>query len=457
MKKKGFILSLIIILTMITTVAFAEGEIIVKIDSVNVEFNEEVGAPFIDENNRTLVPFRAALEAFGADIEWDAESRTAKAIKEDIVVEIPVGEKYILKNGEKIDSDTAAIIKDGRTYLPIRNVIEAFGSEVQWDSKLNTVVITTEPFDAKAKVMNAYENYYKWENYDMYALVNMSMSIPDGTGNTQQMNMQMDMNATAFTNPMKMKANANMVMDLGVDKLEQPLMEMYVVTEDDKFTTYMGMTDMNSGELTWVKQELEDENFATLLDPNNEEMKALNEKSITDARYLGTYAEGDKKLEKYEITISFEAFNEIMGQSMAMFKDSLGEDAQLGLDLFKNLGDVTCIMYLDEATGEFAKQEMDMSSILSTIMEEMMSMIVEEVPAEAEDEELNALFDMLKGIKMDMVAEYKNINAAEDFEIPEEALNAITTEELLEEAAEKATEAEAEETTEVEEAEEVTE
>ncbi|WFA09151.1 copper amine oxidase N-terminal domain-containing protein [Tissierella sp. Yu-01] len=455
MKKKGFILSLIVILTMITTVAFAEGEIIVKIDSVNVEFNEEVGAPFIDENNRTLVPFRAALEAFGADIEWDAESRTAKAIKEDIAVEIPVGEKYIVKNGEKIVSDTAAIIKDGRTYLPIRNVIEAFGSEVQWDSKLNTVVITTEPFDAKAKVMNAYENYYKWENYDMYALINMSMAIPDGTGNMQQMNMQMDMDATAFTNPMKMKVNANMAMDLGIEKLEQPLMEMYVVTEDDKFTTYMGMTNMTSGELTWVKQELEDENFATLLDPNNEEMKALNEKSIANARYLGTYAEGDRNLEKYEITISYEAFNELMGQSMAMFKDTLGEDAQLGLDLLNSLGDVTCILYLDEATGEFAKQEMDMSSIISTIMEEMMTMIVEETPEAGTDAELDALIEMLKGIKMDMVAEYKNINEAEDFEIPEEALNAITTEELLEKAAEEA--AEVEETEEEVDSEEVSE
>ena len=56
MKKKGLILCLVLILTMITSAVYAEGEIIVRIDSTNVEFNDEIGRPFIDENNRTLVP-----------------------------------------------------------------------------------------------------------------------------------------------------------------------------------------------------------------------------------------------------------------------------------------------------------------------------------------------------------------------------------------------------------------
>ncbi len=434
MNRKGFIIGLILILTMLTSTVFAESEIIVRIDSTNVEFNDVIGRPFIDENNRTLVPFRAALEAFGADVEWDSETRTAKAIKGDIIVEVPVGQKYIVKNGENIESDSAAIIKDGRTYLPIRKVIEAFGAEVQWDSKLKTVVITTEPFDARAKVMEAYDKYYKWENFDMYALINLSMALPDETGNMQQMNMQMDMNATAFMNPMKLKANANMILDLGFDKLSQPIMEMYMVADENKFSTYMAMTDQISGELTWIKQEIEDESFATLLDPNNEEMKELNEKSITDVKYLGTYTVNGVNLEKYEITMSFEAFNEILGQNLSMLTETLGDDAELVLKLYANLDDVTSIFYIDEATGELAKMEMDMSSLLSTIMENMMDLIVQEVPEGVSEEEFtNQILQLTNGIKMDMMAEYKNINAADDFEIPEEALNAITTEELLKE------------------------
>src|SRR5690606_17575321 len=118
---------------------------------------------------------------------------------------------------------------------------------------------------------------------------------------------------------------------LGSDKLSQPIMEMYMVADENKFSTYMAMTDQTSGELTWIKQEIEDESFATLLDPNNEEKKELNEKSITDVKYLGTYTVNGVNLEKYEITMSFEAFNEILGQNLSMLTETLGDDAELVL------------------------------------------------------------------------------------------------------------------------------
>ena len=56
-------------------------EVSVIIDGVQVEFTQESGSPFIDENNRTQVPFRKTLEAFGATVSWDLENRVAIAEK----------------------------------------------------------------------------------------------------------------------------------------------------------------------------------------------------------------------------------------------------------------------------------------------------------------------------------------------------------------------------------------
>ena len=42
----------------------------VYIDEKEVMFNESSGYPFID-NGRTLVPLRATMEAFGAEVEWE--------------------------------------------------------------------------------------------------------------------------------------------------------------------------------------------------------------------------------------------------------------------------------------------------------------------------------------------------------------------------------------------------
>jgi len=133
-----------------TTVFAQSNEIIVAIDSERVEFTEESGHPFVDENSRTLVPFRKALESYGATVDWNNDERIAIAEKDEIKVEVPIDQSYILVNGEQKATDTQAKIVNGRTYLPIRAVIEAFGSSVEWDAALKTVVITTTPVDAKA-------------------------------------------------------------------------------------------------------------------------------------------------------------------------------------------------------------------------------------------------------------------------------------------------------------------
>lgn len=116
----------------------------VRIDNQNVQFTEGSGTPFIDSANRTQVPFRQTMEAFGCAVDWDNGTRTAVATKDGIIVEVPIDQPYIFKNGEKILNDTAALIKDGRTYLPIRAVLEAFGAQVGWDNNSQTVLVFTD-------------------------------------------------------------------------------------------------------------------------------------------------------------------------------------------------------------------------------------------------------------------------------------------------------------------------
>lgn len=113
----------------------------IKIDDQNVQFTEASGSPFIDQANRTQVPFRQTMEAFGCTVSWDSTNRIAIAEKDGVTVKVPIGAAYIIKDGQQIANDTAALIKDNRTYLPIRAVLEAFGADVSWDSGAQTVVV----------------------------------------------------------------------------------------------------------------------------------------------------------------------------------------------------------------------------------------------------------------------------------------------------------------------------
>ena len=123
---------------------FNDGEIDdyiwIVIDNRPVAFikNDGMGLPFIDENNRTLVPARKILEAIGADVSYDSGaggrviSVSASLGETSIVININ-SEKYFV-NGEAKTMDTSAVILAGRTYLPVRPLLEAFGFEVSFSA-----------------------------------------------------------------------------------------------------------------------------------------------------------------------------------------------------------------------------------------------------------------------------------------------------------------------------------
>jgi hypothetical protein len=37
--------------------------------------------------------------------------------------------------------DTTAVVKDGRTYAPLRYMVQSFGYDVSWDKETKTVVV----------------------------------------------------------------------------------------------------------------------------------------------------------------------------------------------------------------------------------------------------------------------------------------------------------------------------
>ncbi|MGM9608343.1 MAG: stalk domain-containing protein [Oscillospiraceae bacterium] len=162
MKRKVAILVLAVaVLLSLQDTAFASSTVSVTIDGKEIQFSEEYGYPFIDENNRTQVPLRIVMEAYGCDVTWDSTNKSAVVEKDGKTVTIPIGKDYILVNNQITSIDTVSLIRDNRTYLPIRAVLEAFGANVEWDATNNTVVVSSP-----ATVMQ-FQNIYIDENGDL--------------------------------------------------------------------------------------------------------------------------------------------------------------------------------------------------------------------------------------------------------------------------------------------------
>lgn len=109
--------------------------------------------PFM-ENDRVLVPMRAIFEACGAAINWDSETLTVSATKENeekaatsIVVQIDNNTAYI--DGEAFELDCPAKVVNDRTFVPVRFVVEALGEKVDWNQDEFRVEITAKNFKAK--------------------------------------------------------------------------------------------------------------------------------------------------------------------------------------------------------------------------------------------------------------------------------------------------------------------
>lgn len=147
MRKKStlYLIILALMLSVFPVATTYAADINVSINDQPVTFTQETGVPFVDVSSRTQVPFRSTMEAFGCTVSWDEINQAAVAEKNGITVKVPIGASYIIKNGQQVPNDTAAQIRDGRTYLPIRAVLEAFGASVAWEPDTHSVLVATVP------------------------------------------------------------------------------------------------------------------------------------------------------------------------------------------------------------------------------------------------------------------------------------------------------------------------
>lgn len=120
--------------------------------SVKVQVNSELvqfpdAQPFIDGQGRTQVPVRFVSEELGYQVEWSrlSDGQINVQLKNDAgrTLSLETGKSAAIVDGKAEAMDTAAVLQDGRVYVPLRFISEAKGIRVQWDSN-NFIAILNE-------------------------------------------------------------------------------------------------------------------------------------------------------------------------------------------------------------------------------------------------------------------------------------------------------------------------
>lgn len=112
--------------------------------TLNLNYNNyplQLENELISKENRVLLPLRELSETFGYDVNWNQALKTITVSKKDKKVVLTMGEKEALVNNKLYMMETAPSFHQDATYVPLRFVAEAFDMKVNWDSKNQMVTI----------------------------------------------------------------------------------------------------------------------------------------------------------------------------------------------------------------------------------------------------------------------------------------------------------------------------
>jgi plastocyanin len=100
-------------------------------------------APVIDTAaGRTFVPVRFIGENLGAYIGWDGGAQKVTYLSGETRISLWIGQRTAQVNGVEVPLDAAPYIdENNRTLVPVRFVSEQLGATVGWDGETRTVTI----------------------------------------------------------------------------------------------------------------------------------------------------------------------------------------------------------------------------------------------------------------------------------------------------------------------------
>jgi len=127
----------------------AETSVVLQIDSSVMTVNGEEKA--VDEgydtkptivDGRTLLPVRAVIENLGGNVNWDSDTKEINLTHNEDEIVLMIDSTQALLNDTVQSLDTAPVIINNRTMLPIRFIAESFGFNIKWNENNKTITIT---------------------------------------------------------------------------------------------------------------------------------------------------------------------------------------------------------------------------------------------------------------------------------------------------------------------------
>lgn len=262
------------------------------------------------------------------------------------------------------------------------------------------VSCTSEQLTPEEKVRQAAQNLSEAENfaYDM-------VMVTDMTADGEELVMDMHAEAAVFHDPLKLKMLISMeVMGVSMDT------ELYALQEGNSYVLYTGTPGH------WKKERLSPSAFEERMGQQADVRASVNLYLENAGNFIdgGTEEVEGVTARRIQGFLSEDSLREVMEASGALENAGLTVEAiseDLMKEIAQNIGELPITVWLDEERMLPAKYELDMTELMQGVFDE----IFKELGTEAKDFSVGNVF-----ISMTL----KDVGAAEEFDLPEEALDA---------------------------------
>ena len=104
-----------------------------------------LNAPVKEVKGSLLLPMRAVFEALEAKVSWFPAAQQIIATRGNSTVQLWINRPIAIVNEQEIALAVPPTLIQGSTYVPLRFPAEAFGGDVKWFGNIRTAVITITP------------------------------------------------------------------------------------------------------------------------------------------------------------------------------------------------------------------------------------------------------------------------------------------------------------------------
>lgn len=124
------------------------------INGTPVYTDASVGAPYITDNGRTMMPLRVVSESLACDVTYVNGKVYIESDRNHFSAIFEKDADYFYLNRERVPLDAPMTVSgEGRSYVPARALTESFGT-VEWDAAARTVTIDTVDWDMDPETAN---------------------------------------------------------------------------------------------------------------------------------------------------------------------------------------------------------------------------------------------------------------------------------------------------------------